>query len=109
MGVSVFGSSYKSSWNTPSGNPNPHNFYIYDHYELDDCVALKMRYPDCNNYEGNKIVVYCGWSLDVLKNMASLDPHFSADRSMPSPFARFEPTDRGWEYAKKLVNRLAGD
>jgi len=108
MGISCMGSS--SPWLPSTGNPNPHRFTIKDTYVIDELYcALKVNYPDCLNYEGNKVLVFNGYSLESIKSMKYLDPHFSRDKKSPTPFARFEPTAEGWEYAKKLVNRLAND
>lgn len=100
-----------SAWSLPvGGNPNPHRFTIKDSYSIDELYcALKVVYPDCSNYEGNKVLVFKGYTLESIKSMKYLDPHFSSDKTTPTPFARFEPTAEGWEYAKKLVNRLAND
>ena len=56
-----------------------------------------VRYPDCYNYEGKKILV----TRKAVNSRASLDPHFSGDSSINCGLvARFVPTQEGWEMAK---------
>jgi hypothetical protein len=59
------------------------------------CVVM-INYPNCVNYEGNKICVYKK-SLPYIRKQSLLDPHFS-NKGL-APFARFEPTDAGWVMA----------
>lgn len=88
-------------------NPNPNKFDIVKAYGLPNFFALKVNYPNCTNYEGNKILVYEGDIVKLL-NQKHIDPHFSDNEEFMSPICRFEPTDRGWEWAVEFVNKLAG-
>jgi hypothetical protein len=87
-----------------SGNPNPTNFKITKVYDTAYNTAVMVEYPDAKNYEGKKILVYKGVSSSDLKNEKALDPHFS-EKGL-APFARFEPTDKGWEQAMYLAEHL---
>lgn len=89
-------------------NPNPRVFKITEEFFLkhQGAVAIKVTYPNCINYEGNKVLVYRhrGKLKSHLKLHKHLDPHFMEDSL--SPVARFEPTEEGWELAKALVRGL---
>jgi len=80
-------------------NPNPANYEIVRSKEIGPFVILEIRYPDCTNYEGHKILVFdSGASLEEMKKARWIDPHFCEDKRY-SPIARFVPTLRGWEMA----------
>ena len=83
-------------------NPNPLNFEIIQCAGGNGNCVIWVKYPDCTNYEGNKILVFRGVSVDEVKGLTELDPHFS-DKSNISPFARFEPTKDGWDAALALM------
>lgn len=80
-------------------NPDPKNFVIEQHYECGNYVVLLVKYPDCTNYEGKKILLYQDVDLKNLKKQKSLDPHFSENKKFHSPIARFQPTEEGWNLA----------
>lgn len=72
------------------------------------CVA-EIRYPNCTNYEGRKILVFKvvgGFSAVMKKNKGLLDPHFFEGADYISPLARFEPTSIGWSLATTLAKGL---
>jgi hypothetical protein len=89
-------------------NPDPHNYKIVKAHEEAPYLVLKINYPDCTNYEGNKILVFKDVTLVDLINQRIIDPHFFEDpnHKIASPFARFKPTDEGWEIALRLVKLL---
>jgi len=95
-------SSYDSVIKNP--NPNPLNYLIMDYLEYNNNLLIYIKYPDCTNYEGNKILLYKDVCLDQLKKQGSIDPHFSENKI--SPFARFEPTNKGWRIAKALLSQI---
>ena len=83
-----------------SGNPDPYNWIKVRHQECgSDNLVVWLRYPDCHNYEGNKILVYLDTTWEQLKAQRTIDPHFSSNKRFLSPFARFEPTEKGWDIA----------
>lgn len=89
------------------GNPDPRKYVLEEEYQGQYGVAVKIRYPNCTNYEGNKILVYLGldsFSQVLIKNKMEVDPHFFDGDSHYSPTARFEPTVMGWRLAKSLTN-----
>lgn len=87
-------------------NPNPNNYNIKRIGSFGEYVVVLINYPDCTNYEGNKIMVFENMTQDQLEKMDSIDPHF-CDKDHSSPIARFEPTDRGWFMAMNLVETLS--
>ena len=108
MGVGpriVSSSSYdkKNTAFIPAGNPNPYNFKVIEAEQHQEYIILKVNYPDCKNYEGNKVLIYKATLKDIL-NQKSLDPHFSDNKEKVSPIARFTPDDKGWKMAKQFVD-----
>lgn len=81
------------------GNPDPSNYTILKSKKVGRFLVVKIHYPDCNNYEGKKILVFENISVRTLKNQKHLDPHFCDHISHISPIARFVPSDNGWKYA----------
>lgn len=87
-------------------NPNPNNYKILHHEQVGDVLVIEINYPDCKNYEGNKILVFLYCTLDKLQKQKKIDPHFSNNPQFHSPFARFEPTPSGWQAALIIANTL---
>lgn len=89
---------------TAKGNPNPYRFKIKKLLSVRRFTIASVHYPDCRNYEGNKVLVFENVPSDKIKNLNYLDPHFSESKAHPSPIARFAPTQQGWEYAVSFCN-----
>lgn len=86
----------------PLPNPKPDNYSIIKYEQIKNKLIIKIKYHDCVNYEGEKILIFnCSYN-DIIKQRL-IDPHFSEDKSFYSPIARFEPTEEGWELAIKFV------
>jgi hypothetical protein len=87
-------------------NPDPKNFIIekIDPTFVNFMIVL-VKYPNCTNYKGKKILVYQNLSLVDFMNLKAIDPHFS--ESGISPIARFAPTDEGWAMAVAFVNAIS--
>ena len=86
-----------------NSTPNPRNFTLVRKVIVNGYPILWVHYPDVNNYEGNKILMYeKNFNLERLKNR--IDPHFFILGD--SPVARFEPTERGMYMAVKLAKAL---
>lgn len=81
-------------------NPSPSRWDCKDYIAYPNGYVLMVKYLDCTNFEGMKIMVYKG----KFKPKILLDPHFSDDPD--SPIARFKPTPEGLEMAKKLAESL---
>ena len=110
MGVGIFSRSSFSSYDKTSKdsklpNPNPKNFKIVKKERINKFLIVEINYPDCTNFEGNKILVYKDIEvLDLLSQgeLVGLDPHFSDNQKYHSPIARFIPNQYGWELARKI-------
>jgi hypothetical protein len=87
-------------------NPQPDNYHIINHLEINDFLIVEILYPDCQNYEGRKILMYENTTLAKLLTQKLIDPHFSTSEKYQSPIARFEPTKRGMMMAIKLAKNL---
>lgn len=112
MGIGVLrGSKCSCEDNTPVSsteptppNPNPRNFSIIRSATVGDYTIVMIKYHDCTNYEGKKILVFEKRyvSAESLGEFKFIDPHFCEGQHL-SPIARFEPTVRGWEMARRFA------
>lgn len=76
-------------------NPQPNNYKIVKAEEVGDYLVIKINYPNCTNFEGNKILVFKATLLEIVNH-----------KDYKSPVARFVPTDDGWKMAVDLVTYL---
>lgn len=83
-----------------------YTFKITAWYQKGSYLVVKINYPSAKHYEGNKVLVYDGITIEDLRNLKAIDPHFLENKEKPSPIARFEPTNEGWIYAQKFCNML---
>lgn len=86
------------------GEPRPHRFKVNRMQRVGSAVVVEINYPDCKNYNGNKVLVYD--SLDKFWSLVKsgvVDPHF-LEQSY-SPEARFLPTEAGWNRAIAFAER----
>jgi hypothetical protein len=88
-------------------NPDPNNYKLIEVKEINNFLVVKIKYIDCTNYEGTKILVYKDVKLIQLINQKLIDPHFCDDKKWISPVARFVPTKEGWDMAIALANNLS--
>ena len=79
-------------------NPDPSRWEIIRQYNLHGYFLLEIKYLDCTNYEGRKILLYKGKMNPLQKER---DPHFSTWPN--SPIARFKPDKDGWDNALLLA------
>lgn len=84
-------------------NPKPNNYQIIRFLERNGNLIIEIKYLDCINYEGRKILVFEKCTLEELKKQKLIDPHFSENKLLKSPIARFEPTEHGWFLATHLT------
>ena len=110
---SMFGSKSASSFSETATiteqinlpNPKPDNYSIVRSEVVNKYLIIELKYHDCTNYEGRKIMVYkC--TLDELMKQKLIDPHFCDNENYFSPIARLEPTEQGWINACALANVL---
>lgn len=87
---------FKKSWSTYDKhqptvpNPNPTNWRIIRTRAVGNTLVVEIVYPDCTNYEGGKVLLYAGVTLDSLVAQGNIDPHFCNSTDYHSPIARFE-------------------
>ncbi len=107
MSKNCCSSSNDQIWNTqPTIKPDPILFNIIKMEQVGYNIVIFVNYPTCTNYEGNKICVYKSADFHDFVNMKMLDPHFSDNNTVLSPFARFEPTAEGWDFAVNLAKEI---
>lgn len=82
-------------------NPDPEKFEIIKTKQIGMHLVAKINYPNCTNYEGNKICVFLDTTDFQLRHRRSIDPHFAENDE--APFARFAPTPIGWVAAEELA------
>lgn len=89
-------------------SPNPKNFRILNHQSFGKFFLVEINYPDCINFEGNKILLYENSNISELEKLDSIDPHFS-DKKNLSPIARFCPNNDGRALAVRVAKFLASN
>lgn len=107
MGIfksAISSSKYDINYNYNNGNPKPNNYKIIRYHEENDYLLMEINYPDCKNYEGNKILLFKGIKLLDIINQKIIDPHFSDNKEIHHPIARFIPNNQGWDMALNLIN-----
>ena len=90
----------------PLPNPDPSNYVIKNHKSIRGNLLVFIVYPDCTNYEGKKILLFKGTTIEDLMKQELIDPHFSENPKFKSPIARFEPTKFGWEMGLKIMSYI---
>ena len=112
MGMRIIGSSSSfdernDNYNMESlPNPDPNNYKIIRYEEINSNLLIEIKYLDCTNYEGRKILLYYDCKYISLIKQREIDPHFSENDKFYSPIVRFEPTERGWEMGKIMARNL---
>lgn len=86
-------------------NPDPRNFKVEQVFVVGPHIVAVIRYPNCTNYEGLKVMLFKNLPLDQFSNLKWIDPHF-CDGKHVSPFARFEPTQTGVDMAVFVAKNL---
>lgn len=109
MGVRCFGGSTCSSspYAVEDSNPNPSKFMIMNEKYVNGFLVIHVLYPNCRNFEGNKLLVYrekgITNSKELLKRTGKkLDPHFSNNEI--SPVARFIPNEEGLMLCERMIS-----
>ena len=81
---------------------NEEKFEVKRSLVIGNWEVVWVYFPDCPN--GNKVMVYRTDQDAVVRLLPSkrqrINPHFGRH---DSPFARFEPTERGWHAALKIA------
>ena len=100
----TFGGSKVGDIDLP--NPDPKNYVIEKLQMIGDYLVVEITYPDCTNYEGKKCMLYKDIEIQDLIEQGSIDPHFCDNNNFHSPIARFEPTERGWNMAVYIAEKM---
>lgn len=101
MGLSIFKScSTNYTSGAPAPNPDPKRWQILRKKQFKHGYVLTVRYLDCTNFEGVKVMVFRG----QYEPRTHLDPHFS--EAPDSPIARFRPDADGVAMAEALAKSL---
>lgn len=103
MGLNLFGSSAgRAECNCPAPvDPNPKNFRVLQSHQRGRNIALMVNYPNCTNYEGDKILIYSNVNVEWAKSQTVIDPHFMKGTHM---IARFRPDL--WNVACEFVDNM---
>lgn len=93
---------------TNKKQPRADNYNIINSIQVGPHLVLEIHYPNCQNYEGKKILVFKNVELDtlLLRNNNLIDPHFSDNPNFQSPIARFQPTQEGLEIAIQFTKEI---
>lgn len=101
----------KKSWLRAETNqrhpndPNPNNFIIQEIIPLPGYTIANIVYPNCTNFEGQKLILFLGeYTLQQLRKM-SIDPHF-LEKTEPKVVARFRPDEEGLKLMRILIDEL---
>jgi len=86
-----------------NSTPDPTKFEIVKEMVENGYLILWVRYPDVQNYEGHKILMYDKY-FDIELLQDRIDPHFFTEGD--SPIARFVPTAAGLAMAIILAKNL---
>jgi len=87
-----------------SSNPDPKNFKITMLIKSEGFTLAKVKYPDCVNYEGEKILIFEGDVSNELLTTKEIDPHFCGEAHL-SPIARFRPDANGLRLALGFIRQ----
>lgn len=91
------------SYSKSNINPDPTKFKILRRIDKGNISLIEVKFENCINYEGNKIIVMDRLQLENSIQTNNLDPHFS--NKGQTVIARFEPTIKGWEMAEEFVEK----
>lgn len=86
------------------GLPDAANFRILDAYAAGGLSLIRVEYPGCLNYEGQKVLLLRK-NIEEIQQLSLLDPHF-LQKDENGLLARFVPTDEGWLLGFKLLNSM---
>ncbi len=77
---------------------NAYHFDIVKYRQFGRILVVQIIYPDCTNYEGNKILIFNDCHINIIQCRKGIDPHF-VENSNYELLARFQPTEKGWRMA----------
>ena len=74
-------------------------FTVLERKEIPPFLVARLKFSECHNFNGEKIIVWEGAEIDPIRGRVIIDPQF---REGANIVAMFEPTQRGWAYALKF-------
>lgn len=77
-------------------NPDPYNFKLMSWIEHGEYLVVRVKYPDCTNYEGEKILLFENMTIDEFAKLRCVDPHFTGNSKL---IGRFRPDRAGMRLA----------
>ncbi len=89
-------------------NPQPDNYKILGSKTVNKLLIVEIKYPNCTNFEGKKILVFKGVTIEQLNAQKLIDPHFSKSTKFIHPIARFVPTPDGMTMAECFCESYKG-
>lgn len=85
------------------GTPDAERFHVVRAEPVGGNLVVEVEYPNCAKcaYEGHKVMVFLGVTLQEAIRWRVIDPHFRPPsargfKEAPSPAARFPATTEGW-------------
>lgn len=106
--VHVPGTPHRTDYPPPTRNPDPRYFTIKDVQYINGFTLVSVKYDNCPQFEGNKILVFKGDFRMPLYGIKEIDPHFAKDHKM-NLVARFISTDEGVDMAKTFCSAFGKD
>jgi hypothetical protein len=101
MGIGMFKRGCYASPAASAPNPDPSRWELIQVAQFKHAHVLHVRYLDCTNFEGVKILVMRG---PHIPGRRPLDPHFS--EAATSLIARFRPDAGGMRMALELAEKI---
>lgn len=89
MGLKMgFSSGFDYNCNTDTTpNPNKYSFTIESFHEAGEYLVLRLNYPHCTTFSGDKVVVLGDYkTYQEVSNLKELDPHFLEDNGVVMRF-----------------------
>jgi len=101
-----FGAGCLTNPRAPAPNPDPSRWTLLRGWEFENACVVEVRYYDCTNFEGRKVMVFRGGQGAVGEG-GSLDPHFC--RRDNALMARFRPDAAGIAMAIQLAENYSAE
>lgn len=76
-----------------------YNYKVLNCFVKGEWTVLKLNFPNCKSYNGDKLILLKGFKLSEL-DPKKFDPHFLPENKI---FARFLPTQEGMEAALDYI------
>jgi len=83
---------------------DPWKYKMLRYCEKNGFLLVELKYDQCTNYEGHKILLFKDVTMIDLFNQKLIDPHFLVDSGYHHPIARFVPTQKGWDMGLKIMD-----